>query len=358
MIVEDIPPHYDPTQTHYDESMALYPTLQSAYFNPYANLADVSSQFPQNYSYPLAPRPVHHEDNSIPSAFGFNPSPQFLSTPALGATYEQGFPLDASLTTADDTSQPWRFPNFQQHSPWPDMMQNDPMFLPPQVTTQDCPETANSGVALLPDLESRLIQGGMASCSTLSTRSCGHSDYANHANALPQDFSSAGETGPFGFALDFEAIHWPAMVDSESCFNQQEGLSIEGHPTEPLQSDSTLTLGEGSLFINPAIPTEAETNPEEREVRKSFATDISRRPAFGPKGPVSLKPKPKGGRKGPLTMVEKATQKEARQRGVCIRCRRFGKPVRLTFALEFEKRPRSLANSTSVSRGISLQSLS
>lgn len=82
---------------------------------------------------------------------------------------------------------------------------------------------------------------------------------------------------------------------------------------------------------NSANPAESNENSEDtpKSQLASTTVGINTPPprTFGPSRPYSLLPARRGGRKGPRSAEEKKNRREAKEQGVCIRCRKMKERV-------------------------------
>jgi hypothetical protein len=100
------------------------------------------------------------------------------------------------------------------------------------------------------------------------------------------------------------------------------GLSMFGSTTDAFSAADTCT------GVERTSKTDNLIQHGEVSAHTELATGIGKlRKIFGPSRPVSLPPPRRGGRKGPLTVEDKAIRKRARQQGACIRCRQTKKMV-------------------------------
>lgn len=112
-----------------------------------------------------------------------------------------------------------------------------------------------------------------------------------------------------------------AVSESLHDTSPQQSMAIfDGQSTMPIQSTSFQAPAQGLRSDAPPVSATPTQQANLSVARKMQAT------TFGPLR-QSLPPARRGGRRGPLSAAERQARKEARKRGVCIRCRRLKQKV-------------------------------
>jgi hypothetical protein len=165
-------------------------------------------------------------------------------------------------------------------------------------------------------------------------------DEYNETNAIFQHDTAfqISDMQPLGVPHNSEPAPWPSVVELDTDSSRENPLITEGGITQTVPSECEADLVQIDLandksnhhinvedVANTAKPREGQAVACIRPA--TLLMDNARKNSLGPSRPISLPPSRRGGRKGPLTVRERAMRREARRKGACIRCRRMKEKV-------------------------------
>jgi hypothetical protein len=304
-----------------DQLGNMFSSPQPTMISSYGSLGDEFLPFPPNNSSQLGVLPDFCE-NSLMSSSLIPQGPEYWNTLAPLAAEAHDAQPDTTLMLPDDIIHP-QWASYVQPQPAPSyMMQNDgySILQHTELYHEASYLDAIRPFGLLPDLISCATMNEMPSSTTAPGSSNGGDFDAIFGDILSQELFSTRESElPYASFPSAQFTSGPSFTALESPFLEERPHGDE-HAAAPMPPQNSETTRFEAL-------QHSDTDIASK-VKDSRPIDASSKPIFGPTRPISLPPARRGGRKGPLTAEAKVLRKEARQKGACIRCRSFGKPVR------------------------------